>query len=92
MTETYKRLYRSRNERMIAGVCGGIAEYFNIDPTLVRLVFVFAALAGGPGLIAYLIMLIVVPEEPSASTQTVDAVAQPVSGNDPEEAPAPESE
>lgn len=92
MSENYKRLYRSRNERMIAGVCGGIAEYFNIDPTLVRLLFVFAALAGGPGLIAYLIMLIVVPEEPSASTQTVEAVAQPVVESTPEEASPPESE
>ncbi|HLA98251.1 MAG TPA: PspC domain-containing protein [Anaerolineales bacterium] len=64
MTTEYKRLYRSTKERMIAGVCGGLAEYFGIDPTLVRLLFVLAALAGGPGLLAYLIMLIVVPEEP----------------------------
>jgi phage shock protein PspC (stress-responsive transcriptional regulator) len=73
-------------------VCGGIAEYFNIDPTLVRLLFVFAALAGGPGLIAYLIMMIVVPEEPSASTQTVEAVAQPVVESTPEEASSPDGE
>ena len=63
---TYKKLYRSRHDRMIGGVCGGLGEYFAIDPTLVRLLFVFAALAGGPGLIAYLIMLIVVPEEPES--------------------------
>ncbi|HSF82807.1 MAG TPA: PspC domain-containing protein [Anaerolineales bacterium] len=64
MATEYKRIYRSRKERMFAGVCGGLAEYFGIDPTLVRLFFVFAALFGGPGLLAYLIMLIVVPEEP----------------------------
>jgi phage shock protein C len=59
-----KKLYRSRKARMVAGVCGGLAEYFNIDPTLVRLLFVFATLAGGPGLLAYIILLIVVPETP----------------------------
>ena len=59
-----KRLYRSQNERMIAGVCGGLAEYFDIDPTLVRLAMVLLALAGGPGLVLYIIMAIVVPEEP----------------------------
>ncbi|UCH58849.1 MAG: PspC domain-containing protein [Anaerolineales bacterium] len=64
MSTEYKRLYRSRKERMFAGVCGGLAEYFGIDPTLVRLFFVFAALFGGPGLLAYLIIMIVVPEEP----------------------------
>jgi len=71
MTTEYKRLYRSHKERMIAGVCGGLAEYFNIDPTLVRLLFVFAALAGGPGLLAYLIMMIVVPEAPLEEAEPV---------------------
>ena len=59
-----KKLYRSRSNRMIGGVCAGLAEYFNVDPTIVRLVFVLFALAGGPGLILYIIMAIVVPEEP----------------------------
>jgi len=59
-----KKLYRSRDERMIAGICGGLSEYFNIDPVIVRILFVFFALMGGPGLIVYIIMLIVVPEEP----------------------------
>jgi phage shock protein C len=61
---SYKRLYRSRNERMVAGVAGGIADYFNIDPTIIRLLFVIATLFGGPGLIAYIVLAIVVPEEP----------------------------
>ena len=64
MSQEYKRLYRSRSERMIAGVCGGIGQYLNVDPTLIRLLFVLAAFAGGPGFLAYLILAIVVPEEP----------------------------
>lgn len=60
-----KRLYRSRDERLIAGVAGGLANYFNIDPTLVRLAFVALTLAGsGSGLLAYLILLILMPLEP----------------------------
>lgn len=65
MSEDYKRLYRSRQDRMIAGVCGGLGEYFNIDPTLIRLLFVAAVFFGvGGGALAYLIMMILVPEEP----------------------------
>ncbi|MFH1126795.1 MAG: PspC domain-containing protein [archaeon] len=58
-----KKLYRSRKNRMIAGVCGGIAEYFDIDPTLVRLAWILVTFAGGAGLLAYLIAWIIVPEE-----------------------------
>ena len=61
---TAKRLYRSRKDRQIAGVCGGIADYLAIDPTLVRIVWVILSLAGGPGVILYIILSIVVPEEP----------------------------
>lgn len=66
MTDEVKRLYRSRKDRMISGVCGGIGEYLSIDPTVIRLIFVIAALWGGAGLIVYLVMLLVVPEEPLA--------------------------
>ena len=59
-----KRLYRSRKDRQLAGVCGGVADYLGIDPTLVRLVWVLFSIAGGPGLLLYLIMAAVVPEEP----------------------------
>ena len=63
---TPKRLYRSRTERMFSGICGGLAEYFDIDPTLVRLIFVFGAIFTGSGLFwAYLIMMVIVPEEVS---------------------------
>ncbi|MAG35848.1 MAG: hypothetical protein CL878_06355 [Dehalococcoidia bacterium] len=59
-----RRLYRSRGERMLAGVSGGLAEYFHIDPVLIRLLFVVTTVAGGGGLLAYIILGIVVPEEP----------------------------
>ena len=74
MSKGYKQLYRSREGRMIGGVCAGLGEYFGIDPTLVRLGFVLGALLGGVGalLIVYLIMLVVVPEEPLA-VETVTA-------------------
>lgn len=58
-----KRLYRSTTERMIAGVCGGLADYFDADPTIVRLLFVILALFGiAPAVILYLVMWIIVPE------------------------------
>lgn len=59
-----KKLYRSKNDRMIAGVCGGLAEYFGVDPTLVRLLFVIFLLAGGSAFLAYVIMWLVVPVNP----------------------------
>lgn len=60
-----KRLYRSRSDRMISGVCGGLAEYFNADPTIVRLIAVLLVFLNGVGILAYLIMAIVVPLEGS---------------------------
>lgn len=68
MTETVKKLYRSSKERMIGGVCGGLGEYFAVDPTLIRLLFVAAMLLGGHGLLIYLVLLILVPLEPDSST------------------------
>jgi phage shock protein C len=59
-----KKLYRSRKNRMIGGVCGGIAEYFNIDPVIVRVVAVAFFFMGGSAVLAYIIGLIVVPNEP----------------------------
>ena len=59
-----KRLYRSERERLLGGVCGGLAEYFGLDPTLVRLIFVLLALAGGFGLIIYLVLWIITPRQP----------------------------
>jgi phage shock protein C len=59
-----KRLYRSRNDRLLAGVCGGIAEYFGWDPTAVRLVFIASCLLPGPQLVAYLAGWILIPQAP----------------------------
>ena len=60
-----KRLYRSRESRMIAGVCGGLGEYFDMDPTIVRLIVVAAALVAGGGILAYILAWIIVPERPA---------------------------
>jgi phage shock protein C len=62
----YKRLYRSVRDRRIAGVAGGIAEYFNVDPTLVRLGWLLAIFIIGGGLLAYLIAWIVIPDAPNS--------------------------
>lgn len=65
-----KRLTRSRTDRVIAGVCGGLASYLNIDPTLVRLICVILVfVSGGSLLLAYVVMWLIVPEEASGSTE-----------------------
>jgi phage shock protein C len=58
-----KRLTRSRTERWIGGVCGGIGNYFNLDPTIIRVVFILLALIVGGGLLIYLILWLVIPLE-----------------------------
>ena len=58
-----KRLCKSRTSKMIAGVCGGIAEYLNVDPTVIRLIWVFLSCAGGVGLVAYIASAIIMPEQ-----------------------------
>lgn len=58
-----KRLYRSSREKMLCGVCGGIGEYFNIDPTLIRLAWVIGSFWLGAGIIAYIIAAIIIPKE-----------------------------
>lgn len=62
-TMNEKRLMRSTSERMIAGVAGGLASYLNMDVTLVRLILVLLALAGGPGVLIYIILWVVMPED-----------------------------
>ena len=70
-----RKLYRSRTNRKLAGVCGGLAQYFNIDATLIRVLFVVLALLGGPGIVIYLLMWIIVSEEPHGGSK-----GQPVHG------------
>jgi phage shock protein PspC (stress-responsive transcriptional regulator) len=63
-----KQLYRSTENKMIAGVCGGIAEYFDIDPVLVRIIAVILLLPGGlPGFLPYVLLWIVVPQNPEGT-------------------------
>ena len=59
-----KRLYKSNRNRMLCGVCGGIAEYFGLDPTLVRLGWILFSALAGSGLLAYIIAAIVIPRDP----------------------------
>jgi phage shock protein C len=61
-----RRLYRSRTNKVIAGVCGGLAEYFNVDPVIIRIIAFILLLPGGlPGLLPYLVLWLVVPLKPS---------------------------
>lgn len=60
----YKKLYRSVTDKMLGGVCGGLAEYFEIDPVIVRLIFVLAVIFGGSGILAYIILWIIIPQKP----------------------------
>ncbi|HLC47716.1 MAG TPA: PspC domain-containing protein [Candidatus Norongarragalinales archaeon] len=60
-----KRLYRSKKDRILGGVCGGMGKYFGIDSNLVRLLFVLLAFAGGAGIIVYLAGWLIIPEETS---------------------------
>lgn len=57
-----KRLYRSKKDKMLAGVCGGLAEYFDVDPSFVRLATVLLCLYAGTGLLVYIIAAIIIPE------------------------------
>ena len=59
-----KKLYKSRDNKKLDGVCAGIGEYFDIDPTLVRLAWVFITLCAGAGLLAYIIAALVIPRKP----------------------------
>jgi phage shock protein PspC (stress-responsive transcriptional regulator) len=86
MAEGRKKLYRSRDERWIAGVCGGIGDYFDLDPTVIRVLFILAFFIFGGGLWVYLILWVIIPlnkadfyppemissDEPPAEESTVE--------------------
>ncbi|WP_125766915.1 PspC domain-containing protein [Lapidilactobacillus wuchangensis] len=59
-----KKLYRSATNRKFAGVCGGLGEYFNVDPTLIRIIFVAAFFFAGVGLFPYIILMLIMPNPP----------------------------
>ena len=67
-----KRIYRSRDERMIWGVCGGIAKYFDVDPTLIRIIAVLTLFCALTGILVYIILAIIVPLEPYGSQSPPD--------------------
>jgi phage shock protein C len=72
-----KKLYRSNSDRMIAGVCGGLGQHFDIDSTLLRIGFVVLFLLGGHGLLIYLIMALIVPLEPQPSQSVINVSTPP---------------
>jgi len=77
MSGEYKKIYRSRNNRMIAGVCAGLGEYLNIDPTLVRVLFAVGTVLGfGSAIVIYFVLMLVIPEEPQGGSVVVHAVPE----------------
>ena len=60
-----KKLYRSERNRMIAGVCGGLAEYWDMDPTIIRLLWVLVSLIVGSGILLYILAVLIIPDERS---------------------------
>lgn len=72
-SETMKKLYRSRDERILGGVCGGIAKYVDADPTIIRLLWVLLTLMGGAGVLLYLIAWIIIPLEPKEEKKSKKA-------------------
>jgi len=73
-----KRLYRSRSDRMISGVCGGLARYFDMDPVIIRIIFVLLLFAHGLGILAYIVLAIVVPQEGSKAAEPKETVKENV--------------
>ncbi len=59
-----KKLYRSRTDRKLAGICGGLGKFLNLDATVLRLIMVLLCIAGGSGLLIYFIAALIIPEEP----------------------------
>ena len=64
-----KKLYKNSENKMLAGVCSGIADYFDMDPTIMRIIWAVITLAGGSGLIAYIICALIMPDKPDGFTE-----------------------
>jgi len=84
-----KKLYRNKRNGMIAGVCSGLADYLNVDVTIIRLIFVLLLFFYTGGFWIYLIMWIIVPLEPTAPADSVDVVAKQASTAAPKKVTAP---
>ena len=76
MANQPKKLYRSTKDRWIGGVCGGLGEYFSLDPTIIRIIFLLITLFLGGGILIYLILWIVMPQEPADFSEIVDAPSE----------------
>jgi phage shock protein C len=89
-----RRLYRSRADRILGGVCGGLGAHFDADPVIFRLLFILMTVMGGSGILIYLVMLVVIPREPGPrEAAAVPSPGEPVpalaEGDAPAEEPAP---
>ena len=73
-----KGLYRSETNKVIAGVCGGLGEFFNVDPLIIRIIFILATVFGGSGLLVYLILWVLMPNPSQASTSPKDHIKENV--------------
>lgn len=92
MSVDYDRLYRSRTDRKLLGVCGGLGEYFKVDPTIPRIIFtVLGVLSLGFWLLIYLIIALIIPEEPEVFAETTASTPAPEAAASEEEAEAGES-
>lgn len=86
--ENPKRLTRSRKDRMVGGVASGIGEYLNVDPIIIRILFIFLAFVGGSGIVAYIVLLFIMPEDNSSPFAAYEAKKK----NPTEEKSEPEEE
>ena len=80
-----KRLYRSRKKKVIAGICGGLGDHLDIDPVILRIIFVLITIFHGIGILIYIIMWIVIPEESYSPPSTAEAATEPESPANSEE-------
>jgi phage shock protein C len=81
VTVPARKLYRSNTQRVVAGVCGGLGEYFAVDPVWFRIGFVFLALAGGSGVLIYLLMWLIIQPQPEGYVAPAEAAAAPARGS-----------
>ena len=72
--ETFKKIYRSETNRILAGVAGGLGEYFAIDPTLIRLIFALLMIFGGGGILVYIILWILIPSENNSEKNSEETI------------------
>jgi len=79
MSDEVKKLYRSTDDVVLAGVCSGLAKYFDLDPTLVRVIFVVLTLAGLSGILLYIILWVLIPPEPTMGEKAESAGDEPAS-------------